>query len=282
MSGSNEKADAARAAESLRENFKKIKERELSSEPRSLGPDGPTHKPSVFTSISANLGISAVPGNAGGSDLDSGSTTAVSSPINSPQPTLASLKEEPTSIDWDLWQSIVDSPAEALAATPSEINAAIQNGIPQTIRGTVWQALAQSKNLELEVVYREVLMLPPTATAEEAQSIFGSFRPPITSRTSFKTGSPNGSSPRIGSPKNSAVAAGMKKTIAQLEKVIKRDLGERTSFGKYKVDQKALLNICKAYALFDPEVGYTQGMTFIATVLLLNVSWILNDEFEQD
>ncbi|RPB00948.1 RabGAP/TBC [Choiromyces venosus 120613-1] len=115
-------------------------------------------------------------------------------------------------IDWDLWQAVVDDSYKVAAEKPSELNRAIQAGIPPTLRGTVWQSMAASKSLELESAYQD------------------------------------------------------------LEKVIKRDLGERTSFGKYKVDQKALMGVCKAYALFDPEVGYTQGMTFIATVLLLNMA----------
>ena len=36
--------------------------------------------------------------------------------------------------------------------------------------------------------------------------------------------------------------------------------------------QLALFNILKAYSLLDPEVGYCQGLSFIAAVLLLHVS----------
>ncbi|CAN6611978.1 GTPase-activating protein Gyp5p [Trichomonascus vanleenenianus] len=53
------------------------------------------------------------------------------------------------------------------------------------------------------------------------------------------------------------------------EKAIKRDIA-RTSFVK-NANSNSLFKIIKAYSLFDPEVGYTQGMAFIAVPLLLNM-----------
>ena len=162
---------------------------------------------------------------------------------------------------------------------PNELNQAIQAGIPQTIRGTVWQSMAQSKCTELEGMYHEVLDLGPQATAVDARPLFGNHWPPVCpaspSRGSSILGSPKAGSPQSETSLSKAAfftGEWAKKTVVQLEKVIKKDLGNRTSFGKYKVDQKALLNVCKAYALFDPEIGYTQGMTFVATPLLMNVS----------
>jgi hypothetical protein len=54
------------------------------------------------------------------------------------------------------------------------------------------------------------------------------------------------------------------------EKAIKRDLS-RTSFIK-NANSDSLFKIIKGYSLFDPEVGYTQGMAFIAVPLLINMS----------
>ncbi|CAZ79590.1 unnamed protein product [Tuber melanosporum] len=156
----------------------------------------------------------------GGQSLVS-STTAIGTGVGGPpapedSTILGPNGSQEEEIDWDLWQAVVDDSYKVAAEKPTELNRAIQAGIPPTLRGTVWQSMAASKSLELESAYQD--------------------------------------------------------TVAQLEKVIRRDLGERTSFGKYKVDQKALMGVCKAYALFDPGVGYTQGMTFIATVLLLNMA----------
>jgi hypothetical protein len=65
-------------------------------------------------------------------------------------------------VDWDLWQSVVNDGPRAVARTsPEELNQAIANGIPQAIRGVIWQILAQSKNEELENVYRELVARRP-------------------------------------------------------------------------------------------------------------------------
>lgn len=53
------------------------------------------------------------------------------------------------------------------------------------------------------------------------------------------------------------------------EKAIRRDLS-RTSFIR-NIDSESLFKIIKAYSLFDPEVGYTQGMTFITVPILINL-----------
>lgn len=37
--------------------------------------------------------------------------------------------------------------------------------------------------------------------------------------------------------------------------------------------QLALFNLLKAYSLLDPEVGYCQGLSFVAGILLLHVSF---------
>lgn len=234
--------------ENLRESFKKLRE---------------ARRESVGTATGSNKTAedsTQTPGSPGsGNDI----------------PSVAASTKTDDEIDWDLWQAVVDDAFSVASEKPTELNRAIQAGIPPTLRGTIWQSLAASKSLELEAIYREVIALPATATAEDARPIFGSHwlwdpSPANSQASSPKLGSR--ASPRIEAKSNGIAAMKWGKTVAQLEKVIRRDLGDRTSFGKYKVDQKALLNVCKAYALFDPAVGYTQGMTFIATVLLLNMS----------
>ncbi|AAS53213.2 AFL161Cp [Eremothecium gossypii ATCC 10895] len=60
------------------------------------------------------------------------------------------------------------------------------------------------------------------------------------------------------------------------EKAIQRDIS-RTKF--IPVDKtESLFNVLKAYSLFDPEVGYTQGMAFVTAPLLINV-WEEADAF---
>lgn len=38
------------------------------------------------------------------------------------------------------------------------------------------------------------------------------------------------------------------------------------------IGQENLFNVLKAYSLYDPQVGYCQGLPFVVAVLLLNVS----------
>lgn len=61
------------------------------------------------------------------------------------------------------------------------------------------------------------------------------------------------------------------------EKAIIRDLNRTFPAHEFFNDkagigQNNLLNIMKAYSLYDDEVGYCQGMAFVVGPLLLNVS----------
>jgi hypothetical protein len=61
------------------------------------------------------------------------------------------------------------------------------------------------------------------------------------------------------------------------EKAIIRDLNRTFPTHEFFNDkagigQNNLLNIMKAYSLYDDEVGYCQGMAFVVGPLLLNVS----------
>ncbi|KAI9820767.1 MAG: GTPase-activating protein [Pycnora praestabilis] len=86
-------------------------------------------------------------------------------------------------VDWDLWQSVVyEGPTAVARTSPEELNRAISSGIPSAIRGVVWQVVAQSKNEELEGVYRDLVARgtdkaldrnsdSSTSTAERKQSM---------------------------------------------------------------------------------------------------------------
>lgn len=207
-------------------------------------------------------------------------------------------------VDWDLWQSVVNEGPAAIARTSSEeLNRAIANGIPQVIRGVIWQVLAQSKNEELESMYRELVArgtdkehMSVKATnhgngqtngngkesvASSSSSVHSDYSSPATTTTSTNAplASPSLTSENSEDPvKAQARLAAERKqsavTISKLEKVIKRDLGARTSYSKYVMAaglQDGLFGICKAYALYDDAVGYAQGMNFIAMPLLFNM-----------
>ncbi|KAL5485221.1 GYP5 [Sanghuangporus weigelae] len=60
------------------------------------------------------------------------------------------------------------------------------------------------------------------------------------------------------------------------EKAILRDLGRTFPHHDYFTDghgigQENLFNVLKAYSLYDPEVGYCQGLPFVVAILLLNM-----------
>jgi hypothetical protein len=204
-------------------------------------------------------------------------------------------------VDWDLWQAVVNEGPAAVARTSSEeLNHAIANGIPQAIRGVIWQVLAQSKNEDLENIYRELVARGTDKEVKSPQTPNGTMngngkeKDSVTSSSSsihsdsstpaMSTAGAPLPSPAISSGnrddmlKSQAKFAADKKqsdaAVHKLEKAIKRDLGARTSYSKYLMAaglQDGLFGICKAYALYDETVGYAQGMNFIAMPLLFNV-----------
>ena len=124
------------------------------------------------------------------------------------------------------------------------------------------------------------------SVASSSSSVHSDYSSPATTAasTTAPLGSPSLTSENEDPIKAQARLAAEKKqnaaTISKLEKVIKRDLGARTSYSKYVMAaglQDGLFGICKAYALYDDAVGYAQGMNFIAMPLLFNVSFHLPD-----
>lgn len=213
-------------------------------------------------------------------------------------------------VDWDLWQSVVyEGPAAVAKTSAEELNGAIASGIPSAIRGVVWQVLAQSKNEELEGVYRELVargtdkdrdlkdqsanqnsnlangyLKEKASVASSASSVHSEHSTPTTNGMASPTVSQTEKDSEGIAKLQAAMRAERKKKVKEdavalqkLEKTIKRDLGTRTSFSKYAAAaglQDGLFGVCKAYALFDEGVGYAQGMNFLAMPLLFNVSSI--------
>jgi hypothetical protein len=210
-------------------------------------------------------------------------------------------------VDWDLWQAVVDEGPAAVARTsPEDLNRAIATGIPNVIRGVVWQILAQSKNEELESVYRDLVTRgtdkdkdrlsgssgahsthsnngkeKEETVASSASSIHSDHSTPaITLTNGMRSPSPPKDPEMLAKAQAASMAVKKQKakedaaSLAKLEKAIKRDLGARTSFSKFAASaglQEGLFGVCKAYALFDEGVGYAQGMNFLVMPLLFNV-----------
>ncbi|KAI4593094.1 GTPase-activating protein [Pestalotiopsis sp. 9143b] len=247
------------------------------------------------------------------------SVLGIKSPIEgptSPLPTDADLELRPgtasgvsagpadadAQVDWDLWQSVVyEGPSAVAKTSPEELNKAIATGIPTVIRGVVWQVLAQSKNEDLEQVYRE---LAARGTERDvSRDSAGTSISSLSNGLSIDKGTVASSSSSVHSDevagangsksppseketeailKAQALAATERKKkdkedaamISKLEKTIRRDLGSRTSYSKHAQAaglQEGLFGVCKAYALFDESVGYAQGMNFLIMPLLFSM-----------
>ena len=223
----------------------------------------------------------------------------------------SAMADSAAPVDWDLWQNVVyEGPAAVARTSAEELSRAIASGIPSAIRGVVWQVLAQSKNEELESVYKELVVrgtdkdrehqaalngqLPQPAflngnpkekqsVASSASSIHSDHSTPATTATNgLSSSSPSVEKDHESILKQQAALVAERKqkakgdalSLSKLEKVIKRDLGARTSYSKYAAAaglQDGLFGVCKAYALFDEGVGYAQGMNFLVMPLLFNV-----------
>nr|XP_018900876.1 PREDICTED: rab GTPase-activating protein 1-like isoform X1 [Bemisia tabaci] len=109
-------------------------------------------------------------------------------------------------------------------AKPRQLNSLVKQGIPEALRGEVWQRLAQSENDD--------------ATMD-------TYRILITQESSC-------------------------------ESVIQRDINRTFPANDFfkeagGMGQDSLYRISKAYAVHDSEVGYCQGLSFLAATLLLHM-----------
>ena len=293
---------------SLRDRFKLLRMREEAGM-AAVGEDKEGGAISAMIGTNTNLGLGLASPTHISDDKDI-------SPHPSPIPGTASgvsagpsVMPDSGPVDWDLWQSVVyEGPAAVARTSSEELNRAIATGIPNAIRGVVWQVLAQSKNEELESVYRDLLVRgtdkdgsrhsgsssspsvthtqssPKDEVASSASSIHSDRSTPATTITNGMR-SPSPAKVDVeGIVKAQQLSLADKKkrakedaaSLQKLEKTIKRDLGTRTSFSKFAASaglQEGLFGVCKAYALFDESVGYAQGMNFLAMPLLFNVSF---------
>ena len=209
-------------------------------------------------------------------------------------------------VDWDLWQSVVyEGPAVVAKTGAAELNKAITSGIPSPIRGVVWQVLAQSKSEDLEILYRELVnrgtvkeiapspnpnvsngplsansIVSGSTQKESIASSSSSVKSNETPVTTNGMTSPTASHDSDAKLEAAIAAERQSKAredlaaIKKLEKTIRKDLGARSNYSRYfaaKELQEDLFGVCKAYALYDPAVGYAQGMNFIAMPLLFNM-----------
>lgn len=211
------------------------------------------------------------------------------------QSTISAANDASTPVDWDLWQQLVNNGPQAIGSS-EELNAAIKRGIPQTIRGVIWQILSDCRTGELDDIYRELVARGTDKDRRTPDLLINGTTETSSSRSSIRSNNsgsatqPTSTTPspsqemdpeRLAKEQAASESARAKKAkdeaaaLQKLEKTIRRDLGARTSYSKYFISQgsqESLYGLCKAYALYDEAVGYAQGMNFIVMPLLFNVS----------
>ncbi|XP_037327606.2 TBC1 domain family member 1 isoform X2 [Pungitius pungitius] len=132
-----------------------------------------------------------------------------------------------------VWEKMLGTPARAKVKFDTEaIHSAVAQGVPRQHRGEIWKLLSEQYLLRQTVPSR-----PPT------------------NPTPYKD---------------------LLKQLTTQQHAILIDLGRTFPThpyfqGQLGAGQLSLYNLLKAYSLLDPEVGYCQGLSFIAGVLLLHM-----------
>lgn len=124
----------------------------------------------------------------------------------------------------ETWGDLLSKWHMNLSVRPRQLPALVRNGIPEALRGEVWQLLAGCHNNDHLV--------------EE-------YRTLITKE----------------SPQDSAITRDINRTFPAHDYF--KDTGGD--------GQDSLYKICKAYSVYDEEIGYCQGQSFLAAVLLLHM-----------
>ncbi|KAH8549276.1 rab-GTPase-TBC domain-containing protein [Umbelopsis sp. PMI_123] len=85
---------------------------------------------------------------------DTGATDYPSSPLKMNFDT--QQQQQDPSIDWDFWGCLIDDFPKVAAKLPHLLSAKIRAGVPQPLRGLVWQTMSQSSATNLESLYEQL------------------------------------------------------------------------------------------------------------------------------
>ncbi|XP_072108995.1 TBC1 domain family member 1-like isoform X3 [Mobula birostris] len=133
-----------------------------------------------------------------------------------------------------VWEKMLNVPARSTVKFDMEnIHVAMGQGVPRYHRGEIWKLLAEQHQLRYRLPVKQQ---PKTTPYEE-----------------------------------------LLKQLTSQQHAILIDLGRTFPTHPYfttqlGAGQLSLYNLLKAYSLLDPEVGYCQGLSFVAGILLLHMS----------
>lgn len=134
------------------------------------------------------------------------------------------VSKDCTETELEGWAQVLSKWRQNLDQRPKSLTPLVRRGIPEALRGEVWQLLAG---------------------CHDDNEIFEAYKTLINKS----------------SPSESIIQRDINRTFPAHEQFKEKD----------GVGQDALFKICKAYAVYDPEVGYCQGLSFLVAALLLHM-----------